>query len=242
MPVRLIRSDSNSVLWAAFAESFLEATRGHPGPAGHAAFAWLTHRTQRDALLQEAARRGCPGWLAPPLAFFSELRRMFGIEARPVGILTGRMLVSRLAARHGSEHGLGMDGGRGPGGVHMLDGVLSELLPEGVEPGHLRRALGELVGDEFTERRNAWVADTYEAFLRELDRRGLYDPRSIHAMVARRIESGDLVRAIGGARTLHVYGLTSLRARRRLMTALASQEAVDVVVYLPRRRSRAGSA
>lgn len=234
MPLSLVRSTSNGELWKACTEAFLEKASGHPGPADHPVFLWLTHRAQRDALLEVAVARGLQGWLDPPIAFFSDLRHRFGIEARPVGILTGRMLVDRLARRHAGARGLmaGRRGG-GPTGTHMLDRVFSELLPEGVDPGALRAALEEVGGDDFARRRNGWVADTYEALLRELERRGLYDPRSIHAMVAERIREGALLEAVRGARTLHVYGLTSLRSRLRLFEALAEQEEVDVRAYLP---------
>jgi hypothetical protein len=234
MPLSLIRSDSNAALWSACLSTFLDRAGQNAGPDGHTSFLWLTHRTQRDALLEEAARLGLAGWLAPPFAFFSELREMFGIEARPVGILTGRMLVARLAGRHAVSHGLTTAGeGGSPAGSHMLDRVFSELLPEGVSHEALRAALETVGGDEFAARRNEWVADTYSDFLGELERRDLYDPRSIHSMVAERIENGGLRAAIGGAGTLHVYGLTSLRGRRRLFRALAEQDEVLARVYLP---------
>ena len=88
MPLRLIRSDTNTALWKACSESFLGAVSDLSGPAGYPDFLLLTHRVQRDVLLGRAAARGVPGWLNPPMAFFSDLRHMFGIEARPVGILT----------------------------------------------------------------------------------------------------------------------------------------------------------
>ncbi len=234
MPLRLIRSDTNAALWKACSESFLDAVGRRPGPAGYEDFLLLTHRVQRDVLLERAAAKGVPGWLQPPLAFFSDLRLMFGIEARPVGILTGRMLVARLAGQTALRVGVRTAGReRGPAGTHMLDRVFSELLPEGVAPERLREALGPLARDDFTRRRNDWVADTYEAFLSELDERQLYDPRSIHAMVARRIEEGGLAAAIGEVSRLHVLGVTSLRTRQRLFRALADQEEVEVRVYLP---------
>jgi len=234
MPLRLIRSDTNAALWTACSESFLDAVGGLSGPSGYPDFLLLTHRVQRDVLLEKAAAAGVPGWLDPPMAFFSDLRHMFGIEARPVGILTGRMLVARLAGQTALRVGVRSAGReRGPAGTHMLDRVFSELLPEGVTPDRLRQALVPLARDEFTRRRNDWVADTYEEFLRELDQRQLYDPRSIHAMVARRIEEGGLSGAVGGAGRLHVLGITSLRTRQRLFRALADQEDVEVRVYLP---------
>lgn len=235
MPLRLIRSGTNAALWAACSESFLSAVGDRTGPSDFPDFLLLTHRVQRDALLEQAVRRGVPGWLDPPVAFFSDLRQMFGIESRPVGILTGRMLVARLAGQFALSAGVRTAGqDRGPSGTHMLDRVFSELLPEGVGPADLRRALEGTGVDDFTRRRNAWVADTYEAFLSELAERHLYDPRSIHSMVAERIDRGGLSAAIGGARRLHVYGVTSLRSRQRLFRSLARQEAVEVLVYLPR--------
>ncbi len=51
-------------------------------------------------------------------------------------------------------------------------------------------------------------------------------------MLADRIAAGGLPAALGGARRLHIYGLTTLRARRRLFEALGAQRAVEVFVYL----------
>ena len=234
MPLRIVRSDSNAALWRACSGDFLDAVGDRPGPGGFTDFLLLSHRVQRDALLEGAALRGVPGWMDPPFAFFSDLRRMFGIEARPVGILTGRMLVARLAGQAAVRAGVRTAGrDRGPAGTHMLDRVFSELLPEGVTPAVLGDALRPLGRDDFTRRRNAWVVDTYEAFLAELEARELYDPRSIHAMVARRVEEGALREAIAGASRLHVFGITSLRARHLLFRRLSEQEEVEVLVYLP---------
>lgn len=234
MPLHLVRSGSNAALWSTCAGRFLDELGAHRGPGAYPTFLWLAHRSQRDSLFRLAARRGLPGWLAPPVSFLSELRDLFGIEASPVGLLTGRLLVARIAAR--TERRVGLRTGlrdRGPAQAHMLDRLFSELLPEGVEPETLREALEALEGDDFARRRNAWVADAYGAFLEELRRRDRYDPRSIHAMVAEKIEDGALAQALRGARRLHIYGITSLRGRRRLCRALASQKEVEVHVYLP---------
>ncbi|MFQ5745860.1 MAG: PD-(D/E)XK nuclease family protein [Gemmatimonadota bacterium] len=236
MALQIVRAASNEALWSACAESFLRELGGHPGPRGHASWMWLVHRAQRDALLEMAAECGLKGWLAPPVSFFSALRDLFRIEARPIGILTGRLLVARLAEEHARRLGLGTGPDateRAPARAHMLDGLFGELLPEGVTPEALRSALEALVTDDFTARRNAWVADTYEAFLSELAARERFDPRSIHALVAARIEAGGLREAIGGAGRLHIYGITSLRGRGRLFRALAGQADVEVCVYLP---------
>lgn len=234
MPIRIVRSDSNAALWAACRDRFLDEIEGVRGPEGFPSHLWLAHRLQRDALFEAAAARGVPGWLGPPVAFLSELRDRFGIRDRPVGHLTGRLLVARIASKHYRRAGLGRERpDRGPARSHVLDALFSELLPEGVPPGHLRAALAALPGDAFADRRNRWVADTYEEFLAELARRERFDPRSIHAMVAGAVEAGRLPEAIGGAGRLHVYGLTSLRGRRRLFEALAAQAEVEVVAYLP---------
>lgn len=232
MPLRLVRSTSNAALWSACTGRFLETLGGHSGPREWPAQLWVAHRVQRDALYALAARRGLPGWLAPPVSFFSELPRRFGVRRRPIGLLTGRLLVARLAAREGRRHGLETADG-GPARAHLLDAVFSELLPEGVSLTELRRALRALGGDDFALRRNRWVVDTYEAFLDELEARERYDPRSIHAMIADRIAAGGLRHALAGAGHLHVYGITSLRGRGRLFGALAGQPSVEVHVYLP---------
>ena len=233
MPLRLIRAPSNRELWSTCAETFLQELGSFTGPSEPPSWLWLVHRNQRDSLLEMAAECGIRAWLAPPFSFLSELRSLFSIEARPVGILTGRLLVARTAVRVGRE--IGFERAlheHGPARAHMLDSVFSELLPEGVRPDALDAALTALGGDAFATERNAWVAGTYREFLAELDRRELYDPRSIHAMVAERIESDGLPAALRGAGRLHIYGLTNLRGRRRLFEALAAQPDVDVVVYV----------
>jgi hypothetical protein len=233
MPLTLVRSRSNEALWAECRDRFLAELADERGPTGFPSHLWIAHANQRDSLFEEAVRRGIPGWLAPPISFLSELRDRFEIGERPVGHLTGRLLVARIAARQFRRAGLGSGRpDRGPAGSHAIDSLFSELLPEGVRPGELRRALDALGGDEFARGRNRWVCETYEEFLQELDRIGRFDPRSIHALVANRVDAGALPAAIGGARTLHVYGLTTLQRRRRLFEALAAQAEVDVIVYL----------
>ncbi len=234
MPLSLTRAAANDTLWETCVTRFLDELGGHTGPRDFPSHLWIAHRAQRDSLYSVAAERGLPGWLAPPISFLSELRERFRIEERPIGILTGRLLVARIARERQNLLDLSMAPGReGPARSHMLDSVFSELLPEGVAPERLRETLAEIGGDEFGSRRNAWVADTYEAFLAELESRDRFDPRSIHAMVADRVEAGSLREAIGGAHRLHVYGITSLRGRQRLLSSLATQNDVEVVVYLP---------
>jgi hypothetical protein len=233
MPLTVVRSHSNEALWGECRDRFLAEIGEERGPTGYASHLWIAHANQRDALFEEAMRRGLPGWLAPPISFLSELRDRFEIRERPVGHLTGRLLVARIAARQFRRAGLGSGRpDRGPAGSHAIDSLFSELLPEGVRPEELRLALDALGGDEFALGRNSWVCETYEEFLQELDRLDRFDPRSIHAIVAGRINAGGLPAAIGEARTLHVYGLTTLQRRRRLFEALSAQPEVNVIVYL----------
>ncbi len=234
MPLQLIRSAASDPLWEDCVAHFLDESATHIGPTGYASHLWVVHRAQRDRLYARAAQRGLPGWFSPPVSFFSQLRDLFGVSERPIGILTGRLLVARLATASARRYGVAATTREaGPARGHMLDRLFSELLPEGTLPDELAGALAGLETDAFGESRNAWVVDTYREFLQALDERERYDPRSIHAMVAARIEAGGLRSAIGGARRLHVYGLTSLRGRRRFVRALAAQDEVEVLVYLP---------
>ena len=234
MPLRLVRSSSNARLWEACATAFLDEAGERRGPDGFPAHLWLTHRTQRDLLLETAERRALPGWLGPPFSFFSEFPRRFGIELRPIGPLTARLLVGRLAGRAARAHGFGEVAGPDvPGRGHMIDRMFSELLPEGVSVEELAGALAALPADEFSTRRNAWLLETYRAYASAVADRGQFDPRSIHALVADRIRSGGLQAALGGADRLHVFGVASLRGRVRLFETLAAQETVDVIAYVP---------
>lgn len=233
MPLRIVEADTSARLWDACLGRWLAALGDRCGPAPHAARLWLAHRAQRDAALSAAAECGLAGWFDPPIHFLSELRRLFDVRARPIGILTGRLLVARLAREHGEVDGLPRPaGGAGPARSHMLDGLFGELLAEGVDPGALRTGLEALAVDAFTRGRNEWLVRTYREFLETLGGRGLYDARQIHALVAERIERGGLPTAIGGAGALHVYGITSLGRRRRLFEALAGQADVEVSVYV----------
>jgi RecB family exonuclease len=235
MPLRIVRSETSAHLWAACLERWLTALGDHPGPEPHGARLWLAHRTQRDAALAAAADAGIRGWFDPPIHFLSELRQLFDIRARPVGLLTGRLLVARIARRHGDASGLPTPAGdRGPARSHMLDGLFGELLAEGVTPGELEAALSELPADDFARGRNRWLAETYRSFRDSLADEDLFDARQIHALVAERIERGDLRAAVREAAALHIYGITSLGRRERLFRALAEQREVDVTIYLIR--------
>ena len=233
MPFRLVQSGCSSALWQTCTDRFLDELGDNRGPSGFESHLWITHRNLRDLLFERAYERGMPGWLGPPVSFFSELPQLFDIRLKPVGVLTRRRLVSRLAIKHGREI-LGREPGNADGVVrgHMLDSLLGDLLPEGVSPDRLRELLSGLDGDEFATKRNEWIVKVYAGYLEELARLGIYDPRSIHALIAERIESGDLKAALHGAGRLHVYGIYGLRARQRMFEALAAQPDVDVVAYV----------
>lgn len=233
MPLRTIRAPDNQTLWRLCADRFLDEARARPGPSDHPAWIWLGHSNLYDLLLERAEVHGVRGWLDPPITTFRDLPRLFGIEESPVGLLTRRRLLNRIAGSLGREI-LGREPGGRAGFVraHMLDGVLSDLLPEGVTPDRLAAALEELGGDAFGRRRDRWIVEVYRAYLRELEAMGLRDWRSIQALISERIEAGGLAEALAGARRLHVYGLSNPRTRRRLLRALADQREVDVHLYL----------
>ncbi|MFW6084238.1 MAG: hypothetical protein ACODAA_03405, partial [Gemmatimonadota bacterium] len=217
-------------------DGWLSTLGSDPGPGTHAARLWISHRRQRDAALEAAAAAGIAGWLDPPLHYLSELRRLFGLDRPPIGILAGRLLLARHATREAEARDLpasNPDGGRFR--AHMLDGLVGELLAEGVAPDDLATELAALTADGtdgFVRVRDEWVVASYRAYLESLLRRELIDPRAIPAHVARRIDEGGLPTALRGARELHVYGPTSLHRRRGLYRALAAQSEVRVSVYL----------
>ncbi len=233
MPLRLVQSANTPELWRAMVGRFLDEVSKRTGPSGYPAHLWLRDRRQRDSLLEAAQRRGCPGWLGTPVSFWTDLPSMFDIRVRTIGLLTRRALISRIAREVGTASGFG-DPRRGPAIVrgHMLDRILSDLLPENVGPEQLSRALEGLATDDFARRRNDWVVGTYRAYLEALEAMDRVDPRSIPALLAAAIDRGALPFAVRSADRLHVYGLLfDLRSRRKLVRALMGQTEVDVVVY-----------
>ena len=224
MPLTLIRARTSERLWNALVRVVLDGD----------AHVWLTHRNHRDRLFEAARERGVEGWLDPPLTFMSDLSDRFGVATRPAGLLTRRRLLGRLAAERGRGLGVGVGEGRHAlARGHMLDPLLGELLAGGVEPRELRFALAAVADDDFAARRNAWVESVYGAYRDALRERQLHDPRQLPALVAREVERGRLPGVVGGASTLHVWGLHALGTWGRLVRALARQEEVEVVLYLP---------
>jgi len=216
---------TTGALWSAFTDALLAAPAGPHGPGEHPRAAWLTHRALRDRLYHDAATRKHPGWLAPPIAFFSELPARFGLRTRPLGLLERHGLLDRLTTEHFRNEAP-------PGLTAAADQFLAELLPEAVPPEQLSAALAKLPADEFARRRNEMLATLYAAYLTGLDSLGRYDPRQVHALIARRIAEGGLPAALDGARELHIYGLTSTQHRGALLCVLAEQNDVQVTVYL----------
>lgn len=233
MPISIVKGDA-APLWKTCVERFLSDTEASDHPMRHGAHLWLTQRSQRDLLLEAAAARGVRGWFAPPFSFMSELPQRFRTPGSPIDLLTRRQLISTISATHARRAGIGTAQGTGIVRGHMLDAVFSELLPEGVTPAGLRALLEEhAASDDFARRRNEWIAGVYDEYLGALHERGLYDPRSIHAIISHGIRAGALMDAIGGAHRLHVYGLYSARTRRALLESLGAQTHVDVTVYVP---------
>ncbi|NIR44359.1 MAG: hypothetical protein GWN99_00355 [Gemmatimonadetes bacterium] len=233
MTLHLVRASTSPRLWDELVRRFLDELNGAAGPEGYPSYLWLTHRVQREALYRAAAEVGSRGWLAPPVAFLSDLPELFGLESRPIGLMRRRSLIGGLGAARAAEYGL--DGADDPdrgGIVQALDSLFGELLPEDVAPDELRATAEEVVSDDWSGRRNGWVVATYRDYLRQLDELGYYDPRQVHALVADRVMAGGLGVALRGASRLHVYGLVSRRTRGQLLEALAAQTDVEVVLYL----------
>jgi len=234
MPLSLVRSPDIVTLWDTCVMTYLDDIGDETGPGDFPAFLWLTNRNLRDRLLEQAYARGVQGWLGPPFALWWDLPQLFDIRGKSIGLLTRRRMVSRLAFEVGKRVGLTglQQGGNTVVRGHMLDRVFSDLLPEGVTADTLEAGLSTLDSDDFGQRRNTWVVETYRAYLAALDQRGLMDLRSVPSRIAQRIEDGGLPPAIRGAKTLHLYGFVGLRARHRLMRALAAVHDTQVRIYL----------
>jgi RecB family exonuclease len=233
MPLTLVRAPDARTLWDACTSRFLDQVGDNPGPADFAAHIWLAQESQADLLYETAVERGIPGWLGPPVTLMRQLPSRFEIRTRRVGLLTRRRLISRIASDIAREVGLKDPSSRdGVVRGHMLDAVFGELLPEGVAPAQLAQALDGLgPGDAFTRQRNDWIVGAYRSYLKQLQAIERIDTRQTNAMVAAIVDGGGLSGALGGATTLHAYGLYMLRSRHRLLRALAEQADVDVQVY-----------
>lgn len=236
MPLTLIRNSDVGALFDDCSERFLAGVGECPGPTGFGAHLWVAQESQLDLLYERARDRGIPGWLGPPVTLMRRLAERFELRDRRIGLLTRRRLIARVAGRVAGRVGL-RDPSRSDGVVrgHMLDALFGELLPEGVTPDHLQKALDELGRrDSFAHKRDAWVVGAYREYLSELQRLGRIDARQTHALVAERIDEGKLPGALGGATTLDVYGLYMLRSRHRLLASLARQQEVAVRVWILR--------
>src|SRR5512142_2146707 len=165
MPLAAVRSSSNRVLWDAFVAAFLAENSGCTGPGGFVSYAWLTHRIQRDALYHAAAARRIPAWLGPPVAFFSDLPRLFDIRERPVSLWRRQQVLDEIARRRATELGALAAAFDRPGVGRAHDHFIGELLPEGVTPETLTAALASLGGDDFSRLRSSWIVSVYGDYL-----------------------------------------------------------------------------
>jgi RecB family exonuclease len=233
MPLSAVRSSSNRVLWDAFVAAFLAENADRTGPGGFVSYAWLTHRIQRDALYREAAARGVSAWLGPPVAFLSDLPRLFDIRERPVSLWRRQQVLDEIARRRATELGAMAAAFDRPGVGRAHDHFIGELLPEGVTPESLAAALTSIGGDDFSRLRSTWIVAVYRDYLAWLATDKRYDARSVHALAAEHIAAGELKGVLQGCRKLHVYGLTTQRTRHRLLSALRDQGEVEVVLYVP---------
>ncbi len=231
MTMTIVSAGSTAALWDAFSGSFLDEVGGTTGPDGFAASAWFTHRLQRDRLWKDAGDRRLKGWLRPPHAFFSELPRLFELSARPIGLMERQVLLDRLSIDEGQTAGFDQAVqnrlGRG------ADQLIGEWLPEGVTPEAAETELmAHAARDDFDRIRNQWLVAVYRRYLAELTGRRWCDARAVHSLVADRVGAGELAGAIGQARRLHLYGLTTPRTRRKLIRSLVAAADVEVVLYL----------
>ncbi len=230
MPLTLVRSDSNANLWQTCVSRFLDELGEATGGTKYGSHLWVTHRTQRDLLLEAAKEGKLPGWFSPPFSFFSELASRFGIELQPLSHLRSRLLLTNIAKSIALRHKFT----EAENGGHIyIDQAFWELLPEGISPDELQVALDQLGGDDFTARRNRWLLDTYRDYLSQVADQGCFDSRSTHSLIADRIRRGGLPAALGGATQLHIYGLASLHRCVRLFEALSAQDDAEVCAYVP---------
>ncbi len=233
MAFRLVQSKSVQALWDICSDRFLDELGDNTGPEGFDSYLWITHRNMRDLLFERAFDRGLPGWLGPPVAFFSGLPELFDVRLKPIGPIRRRALIRQLAVEYGRRI-FDRDPGKAGDMVsgHMLDGLFGDLLTEGVDPDRLQSSLASFAADRFARQRNEWIVQVYAGYLDNLERLGMYDVRSLHALIAERIERGHLTSALKGAERLHIYGIYTLGTRERMFRALQAQKDVDVVAYV----------
>ena len=233
MAFQIVQSKSVQTLWDTCSDRFLDELGDNIGPGGFDSYLWITHQNLRDLLFERAFDRGLPGWLGPPVAFFSGLLELFDVRLKPIGPIRRRALIRQLAVEHGRrifdrDPGKAADMASG----HMLDGLFNDLLPEGVHPERLQSLLATFTADRFALQRNEWIVQVYAGYLDKLEELGMHDVRSRHALIAERIEEGQLRSALNGAERLHIYGIYTLGTRERMFRALQAQQDIDVVAYV----------
>ena len=236
MPLTVVRRPTAGALWEACLDGF-RAGRGsqeEPSPGRAGARIWLSHRNLKDLLFEAVHETGCPGWLDPPVNVIQDLPRIFGIRGKVVGPLTRRWILGKATVRLANKI-LGHDYGtrRGVVSGQIVDRVINDFVAEGVTPEKLQEALGRLRSEGGAVRRNRWVVAVYQAYLDELQTRGLIDPASVSALITEEIMEGRLGSALRGATELYVYGVWDPHGRRNMFRALATQTEVDVFLFLP---------
>ena len=236
MPITLVRSENTHSLWNHCRNNFLDEIGSETGPGSYPSFLWITNRNLRDSFLEYAHAKGLKGWLGPPFKTWSELPESFGIRERTIGLLTRQLLIGQLAREVAEK--IGFDSfNRETSNVlpgQMIDRLLADFLPEGLTPETLEESLASLPSDDFGLKRNQWIVETYRRYLLELEHRGVRDIRSLNSLLATKIDSGELPNAISNAKILHIYGLATVKNRKRLLTSLSQQENVETIIYLPK--------
>jgi len=235
MPITLVRSENTHCLWNHCKNSFLDQIGTNTGPGDYPSFLWVTNRNLRDSFLECAQSRGLKGWLGPPFRTWNELPESFEINQQSIGQLTRQLLISTISSRAAQKvdfvHYQKTRHGILPG--RILDRLFGELLPEGISADNLEKGFESLrITNDFVEKRNRWIVETYKQYLEALDTKNLRDTRATNSILAGKIEAGGLSVAIGNAETLHIYGTANLQGKQRLFRALGEQSQIIVKIYL----------
>jgi len=93
MAFQIVQSKSVQTLWDTCSDRFLDELGDNIGPGGFDSYLWITHQNLRDLLFERAFDRGLPGWLGPPVAFFSGLPELFDVRLKPIGPIRRRALI-----------------------------------------------------------------------------------------------------------------------------------------------------
>lgn len=194
--------------------------------------AWMVLRQGglRDDLYRLVARLEVPGWFDPSICLFTELNVRWG-EAAPPPSLTEperHAIVARLLDGQGRSlfgHQAVTDAW-----VPAVDGLIGELVSEGITAGDLAGALHRTATDPYARARAESLSAIYDAWGVTLLQAARTDGRDAKIRLAREITADPdaFAARLGGRRDVRIVGLTDLRGGwRHLLAALAASPAID---------------